>query len=97
MNRSVYVIIIALLLVAPVSAADVGEAKTKGHACEQIDGYLQATAYAPADATALVKNVNTKRKEHYAEIATINDVAVDQVAKLTAQKLINRAPQHACD
>ena len=97
MIRGSYVIIMALLFAAPVSAADVGEAKTKGHACEQIDGYLRATASAPGNVGALVTNVNTKRKEHYAEIATKNAIAVDQVARLTAQKLINRAPQHACD
>jgi len=96
MIRSVYVIIIALLLAVPVSAADVGETKAKGHACEETNGYLRATANAPGDIKALVKNINAKRKEQYAKIATKNDVAVDQVAKLTAKKLINSAPQHAC-
>ncbi len=97
MIRSVYVIIIALVLAAPVSAADVGEAKAKGHACEQTNGYLRATGNAPADVKALVKNVNAKRKEQYARIATKNGVAGDQVAKLTAQKVINSAPQYACE
>lgn len=96
MFRSIYVIIIALLLATPVSAANVGEAKAKGHACEQTNGYLRAAGSAPADVKTLVKNVNTKRKQQYAAIATKNGVAVDQVAKLTAQKLINQAPQHAC-
>ena len=96
MFRSIYVIIIALLLASPVSAANVGEAKAKGHACEQTNGYLRATGSAPADVKSLVKNINAKRKEQYAAIAAKNSVAVDQVAKLTAQKLINKAPQHAC-
>ncbi|MDJ0958560.1 MAG: YdbL family protein [Arenicellales bacterium] len=96
MFRGIYVIVIAFLLTAPVAAADVGDAKAKGHACEQTNGYLRATGSAPGDVKALVKNVNAKRKEQYAKIATKNGVAVDQVAKLTAQKLINAAPQHAC-
>ena len=96
MIRSVYVIIITLLLTAPVSAADVGEAKAKGQACEQSNGYLRAAANTPEDVKALVKNVNAKRKEQYTKIATKNGVTMDQVAKLTAKKLINSAPQHAC-
>ena len=96
MYRSIYVITIALFLVAPASAVDVGDAKAKGHACEQTNGYLRATGSAPGDVKALVKDVNAKRKEQYAKIAAKNSVEVDQVAKLTAQKLINSAPQHAC-
>ena len=96
MIRSVFVIIIAFLLATPVFAANVGEAKAKGHVCEQTDGYLRATANALTGAKTLVKNVNAKRKEQYAAIATKNGVAVDEVAKLTAQKLINKAPQDAC-
>ena len=96
MFRSMYAIIIALILAAPAYAANVGDAKAKGHACEQTNGYLRATGSAPGDVKSLVKNVNAKRKEQYAAIATKNGVAVDQVAKLTAQKLINKAPQHAC-
>ena len=96
MFRSIYVILIALLLAAAASAADVGEAKTKGQACEQTNGYLLAAGSAPGDVGTLVKEVNAKRKEQYAKIAAKNGVTVDQVAKLTAQKLINSAPQHAC-
>ena len=58
-----YVIIVALLLAAPVSAADVGGAKTNGYACERIDGHLRATVNAPEDVKALVENVNAKRKK----------------------------------
>lgn len=97
MIRNVYVIIGSLLLAAPVSAADVGGAKTNGYACEHTDGHLRATVNAPEDVKALVEKVNAKRKMRYAEIATKNGVAVDQVAKLAARKLIDRAPQHACE
>lgn len=96
MIRNVYVITITLLLTAPASAGGVGEAKAKGHACEQTTGYLHAAANTPEDVKALVKNVNAERNDQYAKIATDNGVAVDQVAKLTAQKLLTSAPQHAC-
>ena len=96
MVRSVFIIIIALFLTVSVAAANVGQAKNKGQACEQRNGYLRATAGAPGDVQALVKSVNAKRKAQYTNIANKNGVAVEQVAKLTAQKLINGAPQHAC-
>ena len=97
MIRSVCVITIALLSVAHAYAVDVGEAKTKGHTCEQTNGYLRATGSAPGDVRALVKDVNAKRKAQYAKIATKNGVEVVQVSRLTAQKLINSAPRHACE
>ena len=97
MIRSIYAIIITLFLVSPVSAATVSEAKASGHACEHTNGYLRATADAPQEVKTLIKNVNAKRKTQYMKIAEKNGVKVDQVAKLTAQRLINSAPQYRCE
>ena len=96
MIRSIYVIIITLFLASPALAATVSEAKASGHACEQTNGYLRATADAPQEVKTLIKDVNAKRKTQYTKIAEKNGVEVDQVAKLTAQRLINSAPQHRC-
>ncbi len=96
MVRSIYIIVLTLLVANPVSAASVGEAKASGHACEQTNGYLQATGSAPPDVQSLVRGVNVKRKAQYSQIAEKNGVPVDQVAKLTAEKLINSAPQYRC-
>ncbi len=95
MVRAVCALLIAVFLAAPVSA-DVGAAKSAGQVCEQTNGYLRANAGAPSDVQALVKNVNAQRKKHYASIATKNSIEVDQVARLTAEKVINKAPQFAC-
>lgn len=96
MLRSLYIIVVIFLLATTVSAANLGQAKANGHACEQTNGYVRATAGAPDDVQALVKNINAKRKAEYTRIANKNEVAVDQVAKLTAQKVINSNPKFAC-
>ena len=75
---------------------NVAVAKAYGKACEQTDGYLRATLSADRNSKALVENVNAKRKEKYTKRANKKGVAVDQVAKRAAQKLINKAPQYAC-
>lgn len=96
MIRSLFVLIMTLLLASPAAAADLGKAKSGGQACEQANGYLQATGDAPGDVNAMVKNINAKRKAQYQKIAQKNGVTVDQVAKLTANKLRKDSPQFAC-
>lgn len=96
MYRTLIALVALFFAVASGHAADVGSAKAAGHACEQTDGYLRANSGAPNDVRALVENVNAQRKSHYADIATKNGVTVDQVARLTAEKVIKNAPQHAC-
>ena len=96
MPRSFIVLILALCLTAPLSAADLGKAKSDGQVCEQTSGYLRANAGAPGDVQSLVSSINAQRKAEYGKIAKKNGVAVDQVARLTAQKVISKAPQNKC-
>lgn len=96
MHRSLVIIILALFVVTPVSAANLGAAKAAGQVCEQTSGYLRANSGAPGDVQELIKKINSKRKAEYQKIAKKNKVTVDQVAKLTAEKVINKAPQHRC-
>lgn len=87
----------ALLLSAAAWAMDLNQAKSAGWVCEQGDGYLRvAKPGAPNDVPPMVNNINSQRRAAYADIATKNNVAVEQVARLTAQKVIKQAPQHAC-
>jgi uncharacterized protein YdbL (DUF1318 family) len=86
----------ALLLAAPAGAADLASAKASGQVCEQTSGYLRANAGAPGDVQAMVNSINDKRRQEYEKIAERNNVTVDQVSRLTAEKVINRAPQHRC-
>ena len=90
------IILVLTVFVSTAARADVGAAKAAGHACEQANGYLQASAGAPENVKSLVNSVNEKRKKHYAGIAANNGVEVNQVARLTAEKLIKQEPQFAC-
>ena len=96
MFRILSVLIVASFLATPLFAADLGQAKASGHACELPNGYLRANAGAPGDVQAMVNNINGQRQAEYTRIANDNGVEVSQVAKLTAQKVINAAPQFAC-
>lgn len=96
MHKSSIVIILALFVATPASAVNLGAAKTNGQVCEQTNGYLTANAGAPGDVQEMVKNINAQRRAEYEKIAQKNQVTVDQVAKLTAEKVINLAPQHRC-
>ena len=89
-------IVTLFFLAAPLSAANLDQAKASGHACELPNGYLRANAGAPGDVKAMVDNINGQRRAQYTRIANDNGVEVDQVAKLTAQKVIGAAPQFAC-
>jgi uncharacterized protein YdbL (DUF1318 family) len=91
------VLVAGLMLGAYTLAADLSQAKSAGWVCEQDNGYARvAKPNAPADVKAMVSSVNGKRKGEYQRIAQKNGVAVDQVARLTAQKVIGAAPQFRC-
>lgn len=90
---------LVLATLAPVAgwAASLDEAKSGGWVCEQMDGYLRlAKAGAPGDIQNLVNSINNQRRAEYARIAQKNGVAPDQVAKIAANKVRQRQPQHAC-
>lgn len=88
---------IGLVFGAVALAADISQAKSAGWVCEQDNGYARvANPNAPAGVQAMVNSVNSKRKAEYERIAQKNSVAVDQVARLTAQKVIGAAPQFRC-
>lgn len=93
--RSACVLCLALVA-ATAPAADLGQAKAAGYVGEQLDGYLGLVRPdAPADVKALVQDINQKRRAEYANIARKNGVPVEQVAHLTAEKVIQQAaPGH---
>jgi uncharacterized protein YdbL (DUF1318 family) len=86
----------ALLLVAAAPSAradEIDAAKAAGHIGERADGYLGVVSgSAPASAKALVDSVNAKRRTKYAEIAKQNGTAVEAVAALMGEKLMDRTP-----
>jgi len=92
LGRSLAVVLL-LAWAGAAAALDLDAAKTQGLVGERVDGYVAAVSTTPSDEVkALVAEVNTKRKAAYQEIAAHNGAAVDEVAKLAAQKLLERAP-----
>jgi len=89
--------LIALLLglwlaAMPVAAADLAQAKAAGLVGEQMNGLLGLVdPNAPADVKALVNSINAQRQAEYQRIAAKNGVPADEVARLTAQKVIGQA------
>jgi uncharacterized protein YdbL (DUF1318 family) len=87
--------LVALVLATPVPAAALGldAAKSQGLVGEKADGYLGIVGANPsAEVKALANSVNTQRRAKYEEIARKNGTAVDAVAALAGQKLVDRAP-----
>lgn len=84
------------LFSTPAAAIDLAQAKAEGLVGEQMNGFLGlVSADAPAEVRALVTSINGQRQAEYQRIAAKNGVAVDEVARLTAQKVINNAaPGH---
>jgi uncharacterized protein YdbL (DUF1318 family) len=77
-------------LLAPAAQADpLDDAKSAGTIGEQLNGFLGLVRDdAPADVVALVKSVNGKRKDAYAEIAAKNGTSISAVAMLAGEKAI---------
>ena len=97
LNSMLSVLLFALwCTVMPVAAADLGQAKAAGQLGELMNGYLGLVdPNAPADVKAMMDSINAQRRAAYQSIAAKNGVPVDEVAKMTAQKVIGQAaPGH---
>ena len=69
-----------LLSAAAAHGADLAQAKAAGMVGERADGYLGLVQEnAPADVVALVKDVNSKRRDEYRRIAESNDLSLEEV------------------
>lgn len=80
----------SVLFSSSVGGMTLNEAKQEGLVGETLSGYL-AIVKADSQAQALVAEINRARKEKYAQIAAGNNISTEQVAKLTGEKLVNRA------
>ena len=68
--------------------------RAQGFVAERFDGYVEVRegADAPADARALVQDVNAQRRELYRKRANETNVPVEEVGKLFATKIAEQAP-----
>lgn len=82
------VAVLVTLAALPAFALDLHQARSSGLVGEKLDGYAAAIKATP-EVTALVAEVNAKRRQEYARISKQNGQPVDVVAKLAAGQIIN--------
>lgn len=76
-----------LVLVGPVLAITLEEAKSQGLVGERPSGYLGVVKATP-DAQAVANDINAKRRKAYEDIAQRNGTRVEQVESLAGEKAI---------
>ena len=77
------------LWVAPAAAQSLDELRASGAIGERFDGLVEAR---DASAAAAVKEINAKRQEIYAQRAAAQGVPADQVGRVYAQEILQKAP-----
>lgn len=81
--------------VSVLLALSLEEAKSKGLVGEQADGYLGVVNAADAEAHAVAKDINLKRRQAYDDIAKRNGTPLGAVEALAGEKAIqNTKPGH---
>jgi uncharacterized protein YdbL (DUF1318 family) len=91
--KNIFVLLMVSITVGALNtfALSLDEAKTRGLVGEDTTGYLGAVNPAP-EVSALVKDINAKRREMYKEIAKKNGTAVGAVEALAGEKAIAQTP-----
>lgn len=87
-------LMLALLMGAasPVLAGPLDDAKAQGLVGERVDGYLGIVpGSVPPAVQDLVEDINAKRRQKYGQVAQERGVAIDAVAAIAGQKLVDRA------
>jgi uncharacterized protein YdbL (DUF1318 family) len=77
------------LWAAPAAAQSLDELRASGAIGERFDGLVEAR---DAGAAAAVKDINAKRQEIYAQRAAAQGVPADQVGRVYAQEIMQKAP-----
>lgn len=73
----------------PAQADPLDDARAAGQIGERADGYAAAVdPGAPANIKNLVNDINAKRRTAYQQIAAEKGVPAEQIAAITAEKLI---------
>jgi hypothetical protein len=91
---SLVVLMVALLAggltATPAAAQSLDELRASGAVGERFDGLAVAR---DASAAAIVDQVNAKRKEIYAQRAASQGVPADQVGRVYAKEIMEKAPK----
>jgi len=85
-------ILLSLCLAGMAWALTLDEAKTQGLVGERVDGYLGIVIANPsAEVQALVASTNDGRRKVYLELAQRNNITVEAVGIVSAEKLRDKA------
>ncbi len=76
----------------PAAAISLDAARTQGLVGETRSGYLAPVRTPSGDVQQLIESVNAKRRDHYRRIASQNGVGIEEVGRLSAEKIINGLP-----
>lgn len=82
---------VAMIFAVEAFAMDLSQARAQGLVGEKLDGYIGAVT-ASSDATAVVSEINTRRRAEYEKISKANGQPVSVVGKVAAENIINGLP-----
>ena len=81
----------SILITNTALALTLGEAKQQGLVGEQLTGYLGVVS-ANTKASALVQDINAKRKQQYQNIAQRNGTSLNSVEQLAGKATLQKTP-----
>ena len=87
MKSLVTAALITIFVASPAFALDLQSARAGGMVVEQPTGYIKAVK---PEASALVADINAKRKAEYERIAKEKGSKVEDVAAIAAQELMKK-------
>lgn len=77
---------------SPAVAIDLQSARSGGLVGETLSGYVAPVTSPSGEVSKLVAHVNSARRAQYVKLAKRNNVRVEAVAALTAQRIIDSLP-----
>ncbi len=99
--HSLRVLLVALaMLIAPAAvqpavADQLDDLRAEGQIGERFDGYAEARSGASETARALVEKINAQRREIYEKQAKQQEISVDQVGRVYAERIVKNLPKGA--
>ena len=95
----IFLLVLALLLVPaapqPAAADPLDDLRAQGQIGERFDGFAEARSGASPAARDLVEKVNAQRRQIYETQAKKQNVGIDQVGRVYAERIIQKLPSGA--
>jgi uncharacterized protein YdbL (DUF1318 family) len=82
----------ASLLSVPAQAASLDELRAAGVIAERYDGFVEVRQGGSGEAKQIVNSVNAERRRIYQKRADEQGVSIDQVGRVYAQQIFQKAP-----